>query len=312
MTMSDVAPAPPVAHPGRTQLPPSVRRRDGRPVPSPPAPRTARGSRRADGGIRWRCSRSSPPAGCPNSCRSATGAWWRRRSRSTEGPPRSWPPTRPRPPTGLKVQLCGDAHLSNFGAFAAPDRRLVFDINDFDETLPGPFEWDVKRLVASFAVAARSGIPGRKRRAIELTVGADLPRGDALFAAMRSLDMWYTRLDVDEIIAGSATRPGPGSCGSSGAATKAESKAGLRAMAKLTEVVDGRPQFINDPPIVVRLEELVGRRSGTVADAGRAAALVPVDALGDDRRALSSASGSPTSPARSSASAASGPGPGWC
>ena len=91
-----------------------------------------------------------------SSCRSATGGCLCRPSRSTVVPRTSWPRISPRSPrTGLQVQLCGDAHLSNFGAFAAPDRVLVFSINDFDETLPGPFEWDVKRLVASFAVAGR-------------------------------------------------------------------------------------------------------------------------------------------------------------
>ena len=83
------------------------------------------------------------------------------------------------PRTGLDVQLCGDAHLSNFGAFAAPDRRLVFSINDFDETLPGPFEWDVKRLVASFAVAGRDrGFDAKQRRSINRAVDALVPGGD--------------------------------------------------------------------------------------------------------------------------------------
>ena len=104
------------------------------------------------------------------------------------------------PRTGLDVQLCGDAHLSNFGAFAAPDRRLVFSINDFDETLPGPFEWDVKRLVASFAVAGRDrGFDAKQRRAINRDRDAAVPRGDAgASPAMSNLDLWYARIDVDE------------------------------------------------------------------------------------------------------------------
>ena len=107
------------------------------------------------------------------------------------------------PRTGLHTQLCGDAHLSNFGGFAAPDRRLVFSLNDFDETLPGPFEWDVKRLVASFAVA------GPRPRLRREAARRDQPRGRPLlprercatFAAMRNLDLWYSRIDVDEIVA---------------------------------------------------------------------------------------------------------------
>ena len=98
------------------------------------------------------------------------------------------------------MQLCGDAHLSNFGAFAAPDRRLVFSINDFDETLPGPFEWDLKRLVASFAVAGRQqGFSAQKRRSIVMAAAAPTGGRCATFAGMGSLDVWYTRLDVDDI-----------------------------------------------------------------------------------------------------------------
>ena len=98
------------------------------------------------------------------------------------------------------MQLCGDAHLSNFGGFAAPDRRLVFSVNDFDETLPGPFEWDVKRLVASFAVAGRDrGFDAKQRDGRSSSPSARAYR-EAMheFAAMRNLDIWYARLDVDE------------------------------------------------------------------------------------------------------------------
>ena len=112
------------------------------------------------------------------------------------------------PRTGLHAQLCGDAHLSNFGAFAAPDRRLTFSVNDFDETLPGPFEWDVKRLVASFAVAGRDRGLSTTRSARPST--SRVPRRTATrcaeFAEMRSLDLWYSRMDVDEI--GALRRPG--------------------------------------------------------------------------------------------------------
>ncbi|HEY5877022.1 MAG TPA: DUF2252 family protein, partial [Ilumatobacteraceae bacterium] len=106
------------------------------------------------------------------------------------------------PHTGLEVQLCGDAHLSNFGGFAAPDRRLVFSINDFDETLPGPFEWDVKRLVASFAIAGRQqDLSASKRRRILMAAASAYRRAMRSFASMSSLEVWYTRLEVDEIVA---------------------------------------------------------------------------------------------------------------
>ena len=106
------------------------------------------------------------------------------------------------PRTGLDVQLCGDAHLSNFGAFGAPDRRLVFGINDFDETLPGPFEWDVKRLVASFAVAGRDrGFDAKQRRSINRAVTRAYREAIREFAGMSNLDLWYSRIDVDEIAA---------------------------------------------------------------------------------------------------------------
>src|SRR3954452_25384786 len=112
--------------------------------------------------------------------------------------------------TGLNAQLCGDAHLSNFGAFAAPDRRLTFSVNDFDETLPGPFEWDVKRLVASFAVAGRDrGFDAKQRRAINRAVIGAYREGIRSFAAMRNLDLWYSRIDVDQIraLAAQETKP---------------------------------------------------------------------------------------------------------
>ena len=104
------------------------------------------------------------------------------------------------PRTGLDVQLCGDAHLSNFGVFAAPDRRLVFSINDFDETLPGPFEWDVKRLVASFAVAGRDrGFDAKRRQSINRAVTRSYREGIRGLAGMSNLDLWYSRIDLDEI-----------------------------------------------------------------------------------------------------------------
>src|SRR4029077_1750287 len=104
------------------------------------------------------------------------------------------------PRTGLHAQLCGDAHLSNFGIYAAPDRRLVFALNDFDETLPGPFEWDVKRLAASFSVAGRDrGFDEKTRRSAVTTTVRAYRKGMAGFATMRNLDLWYSRLEIADI-----------------------------------------------------------------------------------------------------------------
>jgi uncharacterized protein DUF2252 len=164
------------------------------------------------------------------------------------------------PRTGLHAQLCGDAHLSNFGGFAAPDRKLVFSINDFDETLPGPFEWDVKRLVASFAVAGRDrGFDDKQRQAVNLAVGRSYREGIARFATMRNLDLWYSRLDVDELLAriqqvGSAEQIKRAEKN----LTKAQTKDSLKALGKLTEVVDGELRIISDPPVITPIEEIVG------------------------------------------------------
>src|SRR5207344_33121 len=105
------------------------------------------------------------------------------------------------PRTSLKVQLCGDAHLSNFGGYAAPDRRLVFSVNDFDETLPGPFEWDLKRLVASFAVAGRDrGFDAEQRQTINVAATGFYREAMKRFAGMDTLSQWYARIDVDAVI----------------------------------------------------------------------------------------------------------------
>ena len=167
------------------------------------------------------------------------------------------------PRTGLHTQLCGDAHLSNFGAYAAPDRRLVFSINDFDETLPGPFEWDVKRLVASFAVAGRDrGFSDKERRVVNEMVGASYREAIAKFAAMRNLDLWYTRVDVDNVAAQwipTATAKQVKRFEANLA--KARSKDSLRAFGKLTEIVDGKPRIVSDPPVIVPIEDLTGEQA---------------------------------------------------
>src|SRR3954447_3735407 len=105
------------------------------------------------------------------------------------------------PRTGLDAQLCGDAHLSNFGVYAAPDRRLVFSVNDFDETLPGPFEGDVKRLVASFAVAGRDrGFDTAERKRVNTAVTRAYRESMRELAGRRNLDLWYARIDIEDVI----------------------------------------------------------------------------------------------------------------
>ena len=162
------------------------------------------------------------------------------------------------PRTGLHVQLCGDAHLSNFGVYAAPDRRLVFDTNDFDETLPGPFEWDVKRLVASFAVAGRDrGFGDRHRQAISLTVGRSYREAMASFAAMRMMDLWYSRVDIEDIVARfSSEMRGKVVKRAERSVAKARTKDSLAAFKKLTRVVDGEPRIVSNPPLIVPVSEL--------------------------------------------------------
>ena len=162
------------------------------------------------------------------------------------------------PRTGLHVQLCGDAHLSNFGVYAAPDRRLVFDTNDFDETLPGPFEWDVKRLVASFAVAGRDrGFHDRQRRAINLRVGGSYRKAMAAFASARTMDVWYSRIAIEDLVARwSPELKGKAVKRAERNVAKARTKDSLAAFRKLTHVVDGEPRIVSNPPLIVPVSEL--------------------------------------------------------
>ena len=178
-----------------------ARGRARRRAPRCRAPRMPDGSRRpaARSGRRARGAGADARAGA--GADPATGGCWCRRSRSTAAPPRLMAADLAGAPrTGLHAQLCGDAHLSNFGAFAAPDRRLIFGLNDFDETLPGPFEWDVKRLVASFAVAGRDrGFDAKQREPVNLAAARSYREAMREFAEMRALDLWYARLDVEEL-----------------------------------------------------------------------------------------------------------------
>jgi hypothetical protein len=173
------------------------------------------------------------------------------------------------PRSGLEVQLCGDAHLSNFGAYAAPDRRLVFSLNDFDETLPGPFEWDVKRLAASFAVAGRDrGFDARQREGITRSVISSYRKAMRDFASMHTLDLWYLRLNIDDVVA----RFGRDASAKAlkrfdKNVAKAHGKDSLKAFGKLTEVVDGSPRIVADPPLIVPIEDLAPASALPVLDA---------------------------------------------
>lgn len=167
------------------------------------------------------------------------------------------------PSTDLTVQLCGDAHVANFGLFGSAERRLLFDFDDFDETYPGPFEWDLKRLVASLDVAARDNGFGRRDRAriVRGTVKA-YARAMAGFADMSTLDVWYARADVDEAAAvlrhtvGTPPRRTQSEAAGRGGA-RARRRDVRHAPDRLTEVVDGRRRFVSDPPAQVPLTELL-------------------------------------------------------
>jgi uncharacterized protein (DUF2252 family) len=172
------------------------------------------------------------------------------------------------PSTDLIVQLCGDAHLSNFGIFAAPDRRLIFDINDFDETHPGPFEWDVKRLAASFAIGGRDlGFKAADRRAAVAETIGEYRREVRRLASMRNIDVWYERLDVEALEQYRSQVKRRAARNYDKAIAKAESKNSLRAFGKLTQSVDGELRIISDPPLITPVEEIFkGQKSGLLLE----------------------------------------------
>ncbi len=162
------------------------------------------------------------------------------------------------PASGVIVQSCGDAHIANFGAFAAPDRRLIFSPNDFDETLPGPWEWDVKRMAASAEIAGRDvGLPAPRRRRIVTDGVKEYREAMRGFARVSHLNVWYERLNASELVARFGGRLGPkGRLLFSKPFAKARRKTSLRALAKLTENVDGELRFRSAPPLLVPLREL--------------------------------------------------------
>jgi uncharacterized protein (DUF2252 family) len=193
-----------------------------------------------------------------------------------------------RPRSGLITQLCGDAHLSNFGAYAAPDRRLVFSVNDFDETLPGPFEWDVKRLVASFAVAGRDrGFDRKTRNRINEATSAAYREAMAAYAGMSNLDIWYDRIDVEALARSVEAKADPEQRKRlEKNLAKARTKDSLAAFSKLTTVVDGEPRIASDPPLIVQIDELAGQDAGRVRDAIHTLFRAYRRTLAGDRRKL--------------------------
>jgi uncharacterized protein (DUF2252 family) len=162
------------------------------------------------------------------------------------------------PDSGLRVQACGDAHLSNFGGFASPERALQFDINDFDETNPGPFEWDVKRLATSFEIAARSlGFTEKQRRASVNAVVRRYREAMSQFAVMTNLDVWYAHLDVEKLFDEYRSQATPEEVKRfEKNLAKAQSKDNMKAMTKLTEEVDGEHRIKSDPPLIMSLRDL--------------------------------------------------------
>ncbi|TQL60029.1 uncharacterized protein (DUF2252 family) [Oryzihumus leptocrescens] len=193
------------------------------------------------------------------------------------------------PASGFDVQACGDAHLSNFGVYASPERRMVFDVNDFDETYPGPWEWDVKRLVASLAVAGRdNGFSAKKRRMVCVDATEAYRTAMREFAGQPNLAVWYASLDVDQFMTQYSDQISAKQLARAQEnVAKARTKDNLQAFSKLTTMVDGQRRIISDPPVLVPIEELV---PGEPADNLYAALRVVIagyrDTLQPDRRVL--------------------------
>jgi uncharacterized protein (DUF2252 family) len=166
--------------------------------------------------------------------------------------------------SGFTVQLCGDAHLSNFGMFASPERHLLFDLNDFDETLPGPWEWDVKRLAASFEVMGRDRGFGRPdRRDIVLTCVRSYRSTMGRAAQMGVLESWYEHIRVDDVLAWMQRQLQKERLGkdelklTAREAAKARTRDSIRVSTRLADEVDGHPRFVGDPPMIVPIEDLL-------------------------------------------------------
>jgi uncharacterized protein (DUF2252 family) len=193
------------------------------------------------------------------------------------------------PAAGLRAQVCGDAHLSNFGAFASPERNLVFDVNDFDETLPGPFEWDVKRLAASLIVAGRdNGFPAKASRKMALAAGEGYRTAMRAFAEQTFLDVWYAHLDIEPAIKEIKSQVKAKRAKMfEKLLAKAHTKDSTSALAKLTAEVDGQRRIISDPPTIVPIEELfAGVEAAAIYEQIRAVVSKYGRSLQSDRRHL--------------------------
>ena len=163
------------------------------------------------------------------------------------------------PTSGLRAQVCGDAHLSNFGVFGSPERRLMFDLNDFDETLPGPWEWDLKRLAASLDIAGRNnGFTDAERRTVVLAGARQYRTSMAEFASMPNLQVWYSRLDIEaelQMVRSRLDRKRTKALEKDLA--KARARDNVQAFTKLTDEENGEPRILSDPPLIVPIEELL-------------------------------------------------------
>ncbi len=162
------------------------------------------------------------------------------------------------PRSGFTVQCCGDAHLSNFGVFASPERKLVFDVNDFDETLPGPWEWDVKRLAVSMLVAGiNNDFPVKDQERLVLDTVRAYRTAMANFAGMTNLDVWYSHVDIDSAIKAFGSQLDPKMAKRAGKVlAKARTRDSMSAFSKLTENVDGRVRFVDQSPLIVPIDQL--------------------------------------------------------
>jgi uncharacterized protein (DUF2252 family) len=163
------------------------------------------------------------------------------------------------PTSGLHAQVCGDAHLSNFGVFGSPERRLMFDVNDFDETLPGPWEWDVKRLCASLEIAGRNnGFTDAERRTVVLAGARQYRTAMAEYAAIPNLQVWYSHLDIEaefQKVQSQVDRKRAKAVEKDFA--KARARDNVQAFAKLTDESNGEPRIVSNPPLIVPIEELI-------------------------------------------------------
>jgi len=187
------------------------------------------------------------------------------------------------PTSGIRAQLCGDAHISNFGMYASPERRLLFDINDFDETLPGPFEWDVKRLAASIVVAGRDqGFTGAQCREAALAALRTYRERISEYAELPDLDVWYAHVSAEDALAAARAAGGVRMRRPERAVAKARTRDNLQALDRFTTVVDGRRRIVDSPPLIVH----VPAAEAAIEEAVRDAFAAYRRTLEDDRRVL--------------------------